>query len=243
MELLKFENAVLGYGRRRILENLNFSISRGDYLAIIGSNGAGKTTLLRGLLGTIAPLSGRVTRDDEMHFGYVPQLHTLDEIFPLSALDVVLMGRFGRIGAGRRVAQSDRDRAREAMREAGIENLADRAFRELSGGQKQRALIARALANDPDVLVLDEHTNDLDIGTERAIMALIDELHAEKNLAVVMVSHSINVVAGHARGVGLIQNGTCTFAPTETVLNEDYLERTLGVKLRVIEVDGRRVVV
>lgn len=242
MELLRFENATLGYGKRRILENLNFSISRGDYLAIIGSNGAGKTTMLRGLLGTLRPLSGRVVREN-VHFGYVPQLHTLDEIFPLSTLDVVVMGRFGRIGAGRRVAKADRDRAREAMGEAGIANLADRAFRELSGGQKQRALIARALANDPDVLVLDEHTNDLDIGTERAIMALIDELHAEKNLAVVMVSHSINVVAGHARGVGLIQNGSCVFAPTETVLDEDYLERTLGARLRVIEVDGRRVVI
>lgn len=241
--LLRFENVTLGYGRRRVVEALDFAVARGDYLAIVGSNGAGKTTLLRGLLGTLAPQSGKVSRAENLHLGYVPQLHTLDEIFPLSVLDVVLMGRFGRIGAGRRAAKADFARAREAMGEAGIFDLETRLFRELSGGQKQRALIARALANDPDLLVLDEHTNDLDIATERAIMALIERLHAERHLAVVMVSHSINVVANHARSVGIIKDGRCVFAPAETVLNEEYLQNIYGIPLRVVEVDGRRMVI
>jgi ABC-type Mn2+/Zn2+ transport system ATPase subunit len=241
--LLRFEDVTLGYGRRRILDSLNFTVAAGDYLAIIGSNGAGKTTLLRGLLGTLAPQSGEVSRAEGLHLGYVPQLHTLDEIFPLSVFDVVLMGRFGRIGAGRRAGTADIARTREAMAEAGIANLEKRLFRELSGGQKQRALIARALANDPDLLVLDEHTNDLDIATERAIMALIDRLHTERHLAVVMVSHSINVVAGHARSVGIIKQGHCEFAPSNTVLDEKYLEKIYGIPLRVVEVDGRRLVI
>jgi ABC-type Mn2+/Zn2+ transport system ATPase subunit len=241
--LLRFENVALGYGSRRILNDLNFPVAAGDYLAIVGSNGAGKTTLLRGLLGTLKPIQGRVKRADDLHLGYVPQLSTLDEIFPLSVYDVVLMGRFGRIGAGRRAGAADTARVREAMDETGIVDLEKHLFRELSGGQKQRALIARALANDPDVLVLDEHTNDLDIATERSIMALIDRLHHERHLAVVMVSHSINVVAGHARTVGIIKDGRCEFAPAETVLDEKYLENIYGVPLRVIEVEGRRVVV
>lgn len=241
--LLRFENVVLGYGKRRILWALDFSIGAGEYLAIVGSNGAGKTTLLRGLLGTLAPQGGRVSRADGLHLGYVPQLHTLDEIFPLSVFDVVLMGRYGRIGPGRRASSTDIERAHEAMAEAGISDLEKRLFRELSGGQKQRTLIARALANDPDLLVLDEHTNDLDIATERAIMALIDRLHAERHLAVVMVSHSINVVAGHARTVGIIQDGRCEFAPAETVLDEGYLQKLYGIPLRVVEVEGRRIVI
>ena len=241
--LLRFENVALGYGRKRVVEQLDFSIARGDYLAIVGSNGAGKTTLLRGLLGTLKPQAGTVVRAPNLHLGYVPQLHTLDEIFPLSVFDIVLMGRFGRIGAGRRAAKADFDRAREAMNDAGIANLETQLFRELSGGQKQRTLIARALANDPDLLVLDEHTSDLDIATERAIMNLIDSLHARRNLAVVMVSHSINVVANHAQSVGIIKDGRCEFAPVATVLDEKYLAEIYGVALRVVEIEGRRIVI
>ncbi|HEX8834071.1 MAG TPA: metal ABC transporter ATP-binding protein [Abditibacteriaceae bacterium] len=240
-ELIRFENVDLGYGRRHILGDLNFSVSTGDFLAIVGSNGSGKTTLLRGLLGNVKPRKGHIERED-LHCGYVPQLQTVDEVFPLTIFDVVLMGRYGRIGALKRPAQSDRDRAHDALKEVGIDHLSSRLFRELSGGQKQRALIARALASDPDLLVLDEHTNDLDIATEKSIMALIDRLHKERHLAVVMVSHSINHVANHARSVGIIKDQRCSFEPVATVLDEAYLEKLYGIPLRVVEVDGQRII-
>jgi ABC-type cobalamin/Fe3+-siderophores transport system ATPase subunit len=115
-------------------------------------------------------------------------------------------------------------------------------YREMSGGQKQRALIARAIIGEPDILVLDEHTNDLDIAGERNIMALIDRLHDEHHLAVVMVSHSLNTVANHARVIGLIRDGNCSFAPVESVMQSEYLREFYGVPLQVLEVDGRRVV-
>jgi len=242
-ELLRFDRVDVGYGRRRIVSDVSFTLSRGDYIAIVGSNGSGKTTLLRSLLGLIAPLSGRVSNLADLRFGYVPQLQTVDEIFPLSVLEVVLMGRYNRIGAGRRPGDADRKRCLEALEEVGITPLANRLYREMSGGQKQRTLIARALAGDPDLLVLDEHTNDLDMAGEKAIMALIDKVHAERHLAVVMVSHSLNTVANHARSIGIIGDGQCRFAPVEEILQPDYLQRLYGIPLRVIEVDGKRVIV
>ena len=243
-ELLRFSDAKLGYGKRTILSNLNFSIAAGDYLAIVGSNGSGKTTLLRALLGLLKPQSGRIqAARKNLHYGYVPQLQTIDEFFPLSVFDVVLMGRYGRLGALKRPTSADRERVQAALGETQIEHLSTRLFRELSGGQKQRALIARALCADPDVLVLDEHTNDLDIGSEKSIMALIDKLHSERHLAVVMVSHSLNTVAGHARSIGIIREGRCDFAPVESIMRSEYLEELYGVPLRVVEVEGARFVI
>jgi ABC-type Mn2+/Zn2+ transport system ATPase subunit len=242
-DLLRFDHVEAGYGKRRILRDLSFSIAAGDYTAIVGSNGSGKTTLLRTLLRILPPLSGRVTVDKGLHLGYVPQLQTVDEIFPLTVYEVVLMGRYGRLGALRRPGNADRERTMVALQEVGIEHLAPHLYRELSGGQKQRALIARALANDPDVLVLDEHTNDLDIASEKVIMALIDHLHEERHIAVVMVSHSLNTVANHAHQVGLITDGTCSFLPVEQVMQTDYLQRLYGLPLRVIEKGGIKMVV
>ena len=241
--LLQFQNVDLGYGRRRVLQNVNFALSSGDYLAIVGSNGSGKTTLLRALLGLLRPLSGKIETSHALHFGYVPQLQSVDEIFPLSVLEVVLMGRYGRLGALRRPTTDDRARSLTALREVGIEDLAHQLYRELSGGQKQRTLIARALVGEPDVLVLDEHTNDLDIGAEKAIMSLIDRLHRERHLSVVMVSHSLNTVANHCRHIGIIRESECRFAPVAEVMQEDYLRELYGVPLRVLEVEGERVIV
>lgn len=240
--LLRFENVNLGYGKRHVLQNVEFDLHSGDYLAIVGANGAGKTTLLRGLLGLVRPQSGQIERDSTLRYGYVPQLQTVEELFPFTVLDVVLMGRYGQIGALKRPSSFDRDRAMESLEETGIAPHAEKLYRDLSGGQKQRALIARALACAPQVLVLDEHTNDLDIVAERAVMALIDELHARRGMAVVMVSHSLNTVANHAREIGIINNGAFTIAPVEDVLQAEFLEKLYGVPLRVAEVEGVKVV-
>lgn len=244
-ELLRFEKVAAGYGKRRVLSDLNFSLSTGDYVAFVGSNGSGKTTLLRTMLGLLRPQEGSVRQVGGrlLHFGYVPQLQTVDEIFPISAFDVVLMGRYGRLGALRRPAAADKEKAMAALEEVGIADLASRLYREMSGGQKQRALIARALCSDPDVLVLDEHTNDLDIAAEKAIMALIDRLHEERHLAVVMVSHSLNTVANHARKIGLIREGRLRLEAVDNVMQAEYLQELYGLPLRVIQVADMRVVV
>jgi ABC-type Mn2+/Zn2+ transport system ATPase subunit len=242
-ELLRFEDADLGYGKRRILRSIDLVVNSGDYLAIVGSNGSGKTTLLRSLLGLVRPMMGRVTRKPNLHFGYVPQLQTVDELFPLTILDVVVMGRFGRLGALKPVTKHDRTRALAALEEVGLAYLWNRLYRELSGGQKQRTLIARALVCDPDILVLDEHTNDLDIAAERSIMDLIGRLHQQHRIAVVMVSHSLNTVANHAHIIGLIKDGRCELAPVGEVMRPEYLQHIYQIPLQVLDVEGRKTVV
>lgn len=245
-ELIHFEDVSAGYNRRSpILTGVNFVLRSGDFLAIVGANGSGKSTLLRTLLGTLKPLAGRVTRgtdEGELHYGYVPQLQTLDATFPLTGFDVALMGRAGRLGALRRPGAIDRERTEFALEEVGAAGFAHKLYRDLSGGQKQRVLIARALAGDPHVLVLDEHTTGLDIPGERAIMALIDRLHEERHLAVVMVSHSINVVANHALSLGLITGGACRFAPVEEVVRPGFLTEFYGVPMTVVEAHGQHII-
>ncbi len=244
-QLIKFENVATGYGSRQILSDINFSIASGDYLAIVGSNGSGKTTLLRTLLGLLRPLSGQITPTvgRRLHFGYVPQLQMVEDIFPISALDVVVMGLNGRLGALRRPGKAEREKALSVLEEVGIAHMAPRLFRELSGGQKQRTLIARALAGQPDILVLDEHTNDLDIAAERSIMALIDRLHAQHQLAIVMVTHSLNTVVNHAHHLGLISKGKMRLETIESVMRDEHLDELYGVDLQVVEINGRRVVI
>src|SRR5688572_14297385 len=123
--LVEFDHATLGYGRRVVLSDLSFQIPEGDFLGLVGPNGAGKTTILRAILRSLAPLSGRVVVRDGLRFGYVPQRDSVDYGFPLKVLDVVLMGRYDRIGLGRRPTGADRELARSALEHVGIAHLAD----------------------------------------------------------------------------------------------------------------------
>lgn len=241
--LVVYHQVSLGYGRTKVLADLNFELLPGDYLAIVGSNGSGKTTLLRSLLGLLPLQSGKIERPTgPVHFGYVPQVQSLEDFFPMTLQEIVLMGRYGRLGALRRPGKKDRDLAVKALEEVGLADKGNTLFRELSGGQKQRALVARALVSEPDVLVLDEHTNNLDIAGEKSIMEFIGELRRAHNLAIVMVTHSLNAVANHARHIGIIREGQFVFHKVETVMQTDYLTQFYGVPMRVLEVDGERVV-
>ncbi|NJD08873.1 MAG: ATP-binding cassette domain-containing protein, partial [Gemmatimonadetes bacterium] len=138
--LVGFERVALGYGRRTVLSGLTFAIPEGDFLGLVGPNGAGKTTLLRALLGSLRPQAGTITRAPGLRFGYVPQSDRVAYGFPLQVLDVVLMGRYDRIGLARRPGRRDRDRALAALAHVGIADLAGRPITTLSGGQRQRLL-------------------------------------------------------------------------------------------------------
>ncbi len=243
--LVRFRDVTLGYGRSVVLSRLDFRLDAGGYVGIVGPNGAGKTTLLRAILGTMKPLSGAVEYGKrDLRFGYVPQAQTMDETFPLTALDVVLMGRYRHAGLFRRPGPVDRDRAMDALDHVGIADLSRRLFREFSGGQRQRTLMARALASEPDVLVLDEPTNDMDIAAEHATMELVDRLHAERGLLVVMVSHLLNVVVNHVHDLAIVGAGTTAFeiGPVDELVTPHHMQQLYGIPLTVGEVAGRKVV-
>lgn len=229
-DLLRVRDVALGYRGRTVLSRLDFTIERGDFLGVMGPNGSGKTTLLRALLGLIKPLSGTLEwvaqNGGPPRLGYVPQRERLDPNFPLSSLEVAVMGRFGKLGAMRRPGRVDVEMALGCLRRVGMERLANSPYRSLSGGQQQRVLIARALAGEPDALLLDEPTNGMDIEAERAIMELLLDLQRTNATTILFVTHLLSAIQNFARRVALItRDGSLLIGPKAEMLTPERLAR------------------
>jgi len=241
--LIRFDGVALGYGRRAVVEQLDFSLEPGDFLGLVGPNGSGKTTIIRAMLGTLSPSAGRLTRAPGLRLGYVPQRDQVDSLYPLRVSDVVTMGRYDRIAIGRRPGPRDREAALRALDQVGVADLADRLLAGLSGGQKQRVLIARALVGEPNVLVLDEPTNGMDLVSTTQILGLVRDLHEQAKLTVVMVSHALNEVANYVAKIGLVFGGRLRLGAVADIINEPVLQSVYGIPVQVHSFDGHRVVV
>ena len=189
--LLETKSASFGYSGRPVVEDVTLEVRAGEFVALVGPNGSGKTTLLRGLLGFVPLLGGRVERRGGLRMGYVPQRESLDPLYPLSALDVALLGTYGDTRPWRRSSAGARKRAEAALELCHANQLARRRYADLSGGQRQRVLIARALAVQPDLLLLDEPTAGIDSETSESIIATLDGLRREQKVAIWMVSHDL----------------------------------------------------
>ena len=242
--LIEFQKADLGYGRRVVLKAIDFDVEAGDFLGIVGPNGSGKTTLLKAVLGMIRPLSGRVVRaSGRVRFGYVPQRETVDLLYPLTVLDIVLMGRYSRLGPFGRPGSSDRKRALDSLAHVGIADLAQRPYANLSGGQQQRTLIARALIGEPSLLVLDEPNSGMDLMGETATMELIHRLHVEDGIAVLMVTHHLATVVNYAKRIAVVSEGTLREGTIAEMITADNLTQLYRIPVHVSTVDGHTVVV
>ncbi|MFN0178551.1 MAG: metal ABC transporter ATP-binding protein [Gemmatimonadales bacterium] len=241
--LVRFEGVSLGYGRQPVLSNLDFTLERGDFVGFVGPNGSGKTTIIRAMLGGLAPQAGRLTRAPGVRLGYVPQRDQVDSLYPLRVSDVVTMGRYDRIPIGRRPGPRDRELALRALDQVGIADLAPRLLAGLSGGQKQRVLIARALVGEPNVLVLDEPTNGMDLVSTTQILGLVRDLHDRQDLTVVMVSHALNEVANYVARIGLVFGGRVRLGTVPEIINEAVLGSVYGIPVQVHSFEGHRVVV
>ena len=241
--LISFDHATLGYGRRVVLSDISFDIPAGDFLGLVGPNGAGKTTILRAILGSLVPMQGSVAMAPGLRFGYVPQRDSVDYGFPLKVVDVVLMGRYDRVGLMRRPSRTDRDLAAAALDHVGVGHLADQQLNALSGGQKQRVLIARALVGQPNVLVLDEPTNGMDLVSTTQILGLVRELHERDNLTVLMVSHALNEVANYVNRIALVVERGFRIGSVADIMNEETLTQMYGIPVDVDEMHGHRIVV
>ncbi len=235
--LIEFRGVTLGYGRHVILRNLSFAVDEGEYLGIVGPNGAGKTTIVRAILGSLAPRAGEILRGNgrgtRPAIGYVPQRDSIDSLLPYTALEVVLMGRYRRRGLLRYPGAADRRAAASALRHAGIEHLAAAVFKDLSGGQKQRTLIARALAVEPTLMILDEPTNGMDLASRTSTLELIRELHREGGMTVILVSHLLDDVAEHVRRIALVERERFQIGPVGDILTGENLTAMYGVPIRV----------
>ena len=193
--IIVLEDVSIGYDHTGFLESINLEIKRDQFWGILGPNGGGKTTLLKTILGLTPNFSGHIIYADNLVFGYVPQTSNFDNLFPISVAELVMMGRYSRLRIGKSPKKLDVGIVNDCLDKVEVLDLKKRTFRSLSGGEKQRALIARAIAGEPDVLVLDEPTASVDLKGEIEVMELIEKIRAESKITVLMVSHFINTVS------------------------------------------------
>jgi zinc transport system ATP-binding protein len=211
------------YDGELILEDISLTVREGDFLGVVGPNGSGKTTLLRIILGLIHPMRGKVevfgdTPERARHLiGYVPQHAELDESFPISVMDVVLIGRLGKAPLFGRYRKGDRQSAEGAMEEAEIYDLRNRRFGTLSGGQKQRVLMARALAGKPELLLLDEPTASVDGRVEQDIYELLKRLN--EKVSIILVSHDLGFISTYVNRVACV-NRRLVCNPTQDITGD-----------------------
>jgi len=222
MALLSFENLSIGYDNNPVLEGLNFSIEKGDYLAILGENGAGKSTLLKTMLGLIKPLSGKIVFSSEVkktEIGYLPQQTVVQRDFPASVWEIVISGCLAKDGLRPFYSKKDKEIAEANIKRLGLEDLKKRCYRELSGGQQQRVLLARALCSSDKILVLDEPVTGLDPKVTVQLYELIDSLNKD-GITIVMISHDMHALE-HANKI--LHIGHQTFFGNKS----DYLSSPL----------------
>jgi len=234
-------NLLFSYDVKPVLWNVNITIPEGDFVCVVGPNGSGKTTLLKIALGLLKPTSGTIEIFGQApdrsrgRIGYVPQHPRLDPLFPVSAMDVVLMGRLGRARSWGAWGFDDREQAMRALDEVGLVDQSERHFASLSGGQQQRVLIARALAGEPDLLLLDEPTAGLDAHVEEGFYRLLQELN--QRLTIMLVSHDLGFVSGFVRTVVCVGQEVVVH-PTSEITGQ-VIADLYGSDMRLVRHDHR----
>jgi iron complex transport system ATP-binding protein len=243
--VIEIEHLSHSYGDRRVLEDLSFTIQKGGFFIIVGPNGSGKTTLLKIIAGLTAlqqgivkvlgrPLHQYTRKSLATKMAYVPQMVAPD--FPFTVTELVLMGRSPHLGPLGLEQHKDLGIAREAMVFTGVDRLADRKMDQLSGGEQQRVFVARAICQDPQIILLDEPTAALDLAHQIRIMDLMERLEKEKNMTVVMVSHDVNLAAMYAKSMLLLNQGRLVgLGKPRDVLTYQALEAVYGCTLLVDE--------
>ncbi|WP_048086213.1 metal ABC transporter ATP-binding protein [Archaeoglobus veneficus] len=240
---IEVENVSFSYNGVRALTDITFSVDEGEFVAVMGPNGSGKTTLLRILLGMLKPESGKVRvfgfdpcRDAEKVqslVGFMPQKEHISTKPPLLVKDVVLMGRAARKGILSPLSKEDVEKAREALEAVGLEKVWDTKFSELSGGQQQRVLLARALAVEPKLLLLDEPFNGVDIPSQNRIIELLDRL-SKKGVTVLAVVHNVSPLIHHIDKILLLNKELIAYGSPGDVLMPENMIKAYGAIIPII---------
>ncbi|MCD6162811.1 MAG: ABC transporter ATP-binding protein [candidate division Zixibacteria bacterium] len=234
--VVEFQHLYVSYDNYVVLEDINFQVEKLDFLGIIGPNGGGKTTLLKVIVGLIKPQKGKVLVNGKSpsktrsSFGYVPQFAHFDRDYPINVWDVVLMGRLNKSGIFKRYSSTDKEKAAYALQQVGMYEQRRRQIGRLSGGQIQRVLIARALATQPIVLLLDEPTASIDIETADNFYELLYNLN--KKLSIILVSHDIGAVSSHVKSIACLNRKLYHHGSKE--LSPEAIESTYGCPVDLI---------
>jgi len=240
-KLIELKNVHFNYGTNTVLEDVSFSVNAGDYIGVIGPNGGGKTTLLLIMLGLLKPSSGHVLvfgkkigelKRERSRIGYVPQrLSQLDANFPATVYEIIASGRTAGNGLFRLFSKSDKDAIERAMTIAKVGELRNKLIGDLSGGERQRVMIARSLAGDPKVLILDEPTTGVDIASQEQFYHFLGELNHKHGLTIVFVSHDIDIVANEVHSLLLLNRKIVSYGPAKDLINKHYLDDLYGGKI------------
>jgi ABC-type Mn2+/Zn2+ transport system ATPase subunit len=233
-----------GYNHQAALESVTFEIERGCLAGLVGPNGSGKSTLLRALLGLHRPWRGEVRLFDQgakaarRLVGYMPHVELVDWNFPVTVLDVVLMGRYGRLGLLRRPSRHDREIAWHSLEQMGMANLARRQIGELSGGQQRRVLIARTLTQEPQLLLLDEPFTGLDATVQHDLIELFDRLRQEGK-TILAATHDLSCVAAGFDHALCLNRKVIAFGQPRAIFTQEVLNATFETHLLLVTADGQ----
>ncbi|MFW5928677.1 MAG: metal ABC transporter ATP-binding protein [Thermoplasmatota archaeon] len=207
---IELDDVTISFGETEVLKNVSVSIDAGEFLGILGPNGGGKTTLLKVLMGLLEPDKGKIRifgnnpKNASEYIGFVPQYSNFDAQFPIDVWNVVLMGRVGKMGWKPFYSKEDKKIAKRSLKMVNMYDYKDRQISKLSGGQQQRVLIARALATEPKILLLDEPTASIDEKIKSNIYDLLKKLNEEKNITIILVSHDIGIISSYVKKVACL---------------------------------------
>lgn len=245
--IIRFDHATFGFPGVVALKNISLAIAEGEFIGVIGPNGSGKTTMCRAILGLMTPIEGSLQIFDcecqelrchhRARIGYLPQKGVLDPNFPITVFEAVMMGRYGALGLLRRPSKNDQAIALHALENVGMQDHRDTALGHLSGGQQRRVLIARALAQQPKVLILDEPTTGIDITTQHSVLDLVRRLHRDLGLTVLFITHDINMIRPHVDRLVLLKNRLYAAGSPEEVLKPEILSQVYGKDLVITDKD------
>lgn len=236
MTALEVRDLVVSYGDVRALDGVTLTLARGRVCGLVGTNGSGKSTLLKAVMGVVRPDAGTITVDGadpalarrHSRIAYVPQSEDVDWAFPLSVRDVVATGRYGRLGPTRRLRRADHAAVGDALARVGLTDLADRQIGRLSGGQRKRTFVARAIAQEATLLLLDEPFAGVDTTSQAVITALLRDL-AATGATVVVSTHDLHALPGLADEAVLLQRRVLLHGTPQDVLLPENLARAFGV--------------
>jgi manganese/zinc/iron transport system ATP- binding protein len=244
--LLDIHDVTVAYHRRPVLWDVDLTMHRPQLAAICGPNGAGKSTLIKAVLGLVPMASGRVQVFGQSvsavrkRIGYVPQRESVDWDFPVSVLDVVLMGTYGRLGWIRRPGKAEKLAARRCLEKVGLADFERQQIGQLSGGQQQRVFLARALAQNADIYFMDEPMAGVDAATERMIFDVLHELR-DAGKTIIAVHHDLRTVPNYFDYVVLLNVRLVAAGPTDDVFTSDNLRKTYGGRLAILDAAGEAV--
>ncbi|MFM8321382.1 MAG: zinc ABC transporter ATP-binding protein AztA [Chloroflexota bacterium] len=230
---LDLQDVSAGYNGRPVLEHITFQAPHGSRIAVVGPNGAGKSTLFKALVGLLPLRGGQITIHGlplgahQDCVAYVPQREEVDWRFPVTVRDVVMMGRYGRTGWWGRITRRDHALVQRCLEAMGIAHLAGRSIRELSGGQQQRAFLARALAQEPHILLMDEPFTGIDAPTQQATLELLDRLH-EQQVTVLVSTHDLNMAAERFERVLLLNHRVVAYGPPQEVFAAENVRQAFA---------------